>query len=68
MANTITERVTHWLNKGSEYRVDIKIGEGSFTLPVNVHPSTFERLVLENGSDVQVLIPKEAIHLIPEYE
>lgn len=64
--NTVTGTVARWLNEGSEYRIDIKIEAGSITLTANVRPSTFERLALESGSEVQVLIPKESIHLIPE--
>jgi len=65
-ANSVTGTVTRWLNEGSEYRVDIEIGAGSLTLTANVRPPTFERLALANGSEVQVLIPQESIHLIPE--
>ncbi|MFC7134888.1 MULTISPECIES: ABC transporter ATP-binding protein [Salinibaculum] len=67
-ANTVTGTVVRWLNEGSEYRLDIEIDAGSLTLTANVRPPTFERLALENGSDVQVLIPRESIHLIPHGE
>lgn len=65
-ANTVTGTVTRWLNEGSEYRVEIKTG--SHTLTASVRPPTFERLALENGSEVQLLIPEESIHLIPDIE
>jgi molybdate/tungstate transport system ATP-binding protein len=65
-ANTVTGTVARWLNEGSEYRVEIEIGAGTLTLTANVRPPTFERLALENGSEVQVLIPQESLHLIPE--
>jgi len=65
-ANAVTGTVSRWLNEGSEYRIDIEIEKGAITLTANVRPPTFERLALENGSEVQVLIPKESIHLIPE--
>lgn len=68
MANTVTGTVARWLNEGSEYRIDIQIEAGSLTLTANVRPPTFERLALENGSEIQVLIPQESIHLIPEFE
>ncbi|MDS0477290.1 ABC transporter ATP-binding protein [Natrinema sp. 1APR25-10V2] len=67
-ANRVTGTVARWLNEGSEYRVDIEIEAGSHTLTANVRPPTFERLALEVGSEVQVLIPQESIHLIPEVE
>ena len=67
-ANTVTGTVTRWLNEGSEYRVDIDINAGAHTLTASVRPPTFERLALENGSDVQVLVPAESIHLIPDGE
>lgn len=66
--NTATGTVSRWLNEGSEYRVDIEIEEGSTTLTANVRPPTFERLSLENGSEVQVVIPQDSIHLIPVHE
>jgi molybdate/tungstate transport system ATP-binding protein len=67
-ANTVTGVVARWLNEGSEYRIDVEIEGGTVTLTANVRPPTFERLALENGSDVQVLIPRDSIHLIPERE
>jgi molybdate/tungstate transport system ATP-binding protein len=65
-ANTVAGTVARWLNEGSEYRIDIEIDGGSITLRATVRPPTFERLALENGSEVRVLIPKESIHLIPD--
>lgn len=65
-ANTVTGTVVRWLNEGSKYRIDIESKTGSLTITANVRPPTFERLALENGSEVQVLIPQESIHLIPE--
>lgn len=67
-ANIVTGTVGRWLNEGSEYRVDIEIEAESLTLTANVRPPTFERLALEDGSEVQVRIPQESIHLIPERE
>ncbi|QLG60302.1 ABC transporter ATP-binding protein [Halorarum salinum] len=66
--NTVTGTVARWLNEGSVYRVDIQIEAGSLTLTANVRPPTFERLTIDNGSEIQVLIPQESIHLIPELE
>jgi molybdate/tungstate transport system ATP-binding protein len=66
--NTVTGTVARWLNEGSEYRIDIEIEAGSITLTANVRPPTFERLALEKGSEVQVLIPQDSIHLIPRRE
>jgi molybdate/tungstate transport system ATP-binding protein len=65
-ANTVRGTVARWLNEGSEYRIDIEIEAGSITLTATVRPPTFERLALANGSQVQAVIPKESIHLIPE--
>ncbi|CCQ34938.1 ABC transporter, ATP-binding protein (plasmid) [Halorhabdus tiamatea SARL4B] len=67
-ANTVTGTVTRWLNEGSKYRIDIEIEAEPITLTANVRPPTFERLSLENGSEVHVLIPQESIHLIPDRE
>jgi molybdate/tungstate transport system ATP-binding protein len=60
--------VTRWLNEGSEYRVVIEIEAGSLALTANVRPPTFERLALETDAEVQLLIPEESIHLIPDHE
>lgn len=67
-ANTLTGTVVRWLNEGSEYRIDIESEAGSLTFTANVRPSTFERLALETGSEVRVLIPHGSIHLIPKRE
>jgi molybdate/tungstate transport system ATP-binding protein len=67
-ANVVTGTVVRWLNEGSEYRTDVRIEAGSLTLTANVRPPTFERLALETGSEIQVSIPRESIHLISEPE
>jgi molybdate/tungstate transport system ATP-binding protein len=67
-ANTVTGTIARWLNEGSEYRVEIEVEAGTLTLTANVRPATFEQLALENGSEVQVLIPQESLHLIPEHK
>ncbi|WP_089668590.1 ABC transporter ATP-binding protein [Halobacterium jilantaiense] len=64
-ANAVSGTVTRWLNEGSEYRVDIDVDAGPLTLTANVRPPTFDRLALERGADVQVLVPDASIHLIP---
>jgi molybdate/tungstate transport system ATP-binding protein len=64
--NTVTGTVARWLNEGSEYRIEVEVESGALTLTANVRPPRFERLSPENNSAVQVLIPKKAIHLIPE--
>jgi molybdate/tungstate transport system ATP-binding protein len=66
--NTVTGTVTRWLNEGGEYRIDIEIPAGSITLTASIRPPMFERLVLEDNSNVQVRIPRDSIHLIPERE
>jgi molybdate/tungstate transport system ATP-binding protein len=63
--NTITGTVDRWLNEGSEYRVEIEVAAGTLTLTATVRPPAFERLALENDSEVRVLIPQASIHLIP---
>jgi molybdate/tungstate transport system ATP-binding protein len=67
-ANRLTGTVARWLNEGSEYRVAIQMGAGSLTLTASVRPPTFDRLGVENGAEIQVLIPRESVHLIPERE
>ncbi|RBI58550.1 ABC transporter ATP-binding protein [halophilic archaeon] len=63
--NTATGTVARWLNEGNEYRVDIQIEASSLTFTANVRPPTFERLALEDGSEIKVLVSQESIHLIP---
>ncbi len=63
--NTVTGRVARWLNEGSGYRVEIDVDEG-LTFTANVRPPTFERLGIDVGSELQVLIPPASIHLIPD--
>ena len=58
--------VTRWLHQGSEYRLRVELDRAPLTLTVNVLPTTFERLSLENGSTVQVTVPDESIHPIPD--
>lgn len=67
-ANTVTGTVARWLNEGSEYRLDVHLDEGSLTLAVNVRPPTFERLALETGAELRLLIPRASVHLIPDVE
>jgi len=64
--NAVTGRVARWLNEGSGYRVDIDVDGGLLTFTANVHPPTFERLGIEVGSELQVRVPRESIHLIPD--
>jgi molybdate/tungstate transport system ATP-binding protein len=67
-ANAMTGTVVRWLNEGGEYRVDVEVEDGSVTLTANVRPSTFERLGIDTGSNLQVVVPRESIHLLPERE
>lgn len=64
-ANAVSGTVTRWLNEGSEYRVDVDVDAGPLTLTASVRPPTFDRLALERGTAVQVLVPDASIHLIP---
>jgi len=66
-ANIVTGTVDRWLNEGNEYRVDVEV-EGGLTLTASVRPPTFERLGIDAGSELRVLVPPESIHLIPETE
>ena len=66
--NTVPGSITRWLNEGSEYRVDVAIEPGSISLTANVSPTRFERLSVETGSTVDVHIPRESVHLIPDAE
>ncbi|TKX78397.1 ABC transporter ATP-binding protein [Halorubrum sp. SD626R] len=64
-ANAVSGTVCRWLNEGSAYRLDVDVGTAQ-PLAVNVRPTTFERLSLETGAEVRVLVPRESIHLIPD--
>jgi molybdate/tungstate transport system ATP-binding protein len=66
--NTVIGSVARWLNEGSEYRVDIDIEECPLRFTANVSPPTFERLAIEEGSELQLRVPQESIHLIPDAE
>ena len=62
--NSLTGTVTRCLNEGIEYRVDVDIENGAFALTTGVHPTTVERLGLDTGSEVRVLIPVDTVHLL----
>jgi molybdate/tungstate transport system ATP-binding protein len=62
MCNTIMGTVDRWLNEGNEYRVDVETESMTFT--ASVRPTTFERLAIETGSELQVSVPPESVHLI----
>jgi molybdate/tungstate transport system ATP-binding protein len=64
-ANALTGSVARWLNEGNEYRVDVEVEDGALTLTASVRPPTFERLGVDEGSGLRVLVPLESIHLIP---
>jgi molybdate/tungstate transport system ATP-binding protein len=63
--NTITGTVVQWLNEGSDYQIEMAISWGSAALTVTVHPPTFERLGIDTGTKVQMRIPPDSIHLMP---
>ncbi|WP_313696243.1 ABC transporter ATP-binding protein [Halorarum halobium] len=63
-ASAVAGTVDRWVNEGNEYRVDVDAG--SFTITASVRPPTFERLGIDAGAELRVLIPRESIHLIPE--
>jgi molybdate/tungstate transport system ATP-binding protein len=64
--NALAGTVGRWLNEGTGYRVDVDCGPA--TLTASVRPPTFERLEVETGSRVRVVVPPEAVHLIPDGE
>jgi len=64
-ANAVTGTVGRWLNEGNEYRVDVDVEGGALTLIASVRPPTFERLGVDDGSEIRALVPPESIHLIP---
>ena len=63
-ANAVAGTVVRWLHEGSDYRVEIRIGDGSVTLTASVRPPTFDRLAIGAGSDLRVVIPPESVHLL----
>ena len=64
--NELAGTVARRLNEGTEYRVDVDVGE--WTLTASVRPATVERLGLEAGSSVRLLVPPDSVHLIPGSE
>lgn len=62
--NTVTGTVTRWLNEGTEYQIALDIGNGTHTITTSVRPTTFERLAIDSGTELRVLIPQDSIHLI----
>jgi molybdate/tungstate transport system ATP-binding protein len=63
-ANPLTGTVTRWLHEGTDYRVEVEVGDGvAFT--TTVRPPTFDRLGVERGVELAVSVPPEAVHLIP---
>lgn len=67
-ANAVAGTVARWLNEGNEYRVDVEVEGGALTLTASVRPPTFERLGVDAGPALRVLVPPESIHLISESE
>jgi len=65
-ANAVSGTVARYLNVGNEYRVDVAVDGRSATLSTAVRPTTFERLEIDAGTELDVQIPRSAIHLIPE--
>ena len=63
--NTITGTVIRWLNEGSEYQIEVATSWGSSVLTASVHPPTFERLTIDTGTELQIMIPPSSIHLMP---
>ena len=62
--NTITGTVVQWLNEGSEYQIEMAISWESAALTATVHPPTFERLGIDTGTELQIRIPPNSIHLM----
>lgn len=64
ITNTITGTVVQWLNEGSEYQIEMAISWGSAALTATVHPPTFERLGIDTGTELEIRIPPNSIHLM----
>lgn len=62
--NSLTATVTRCLDEGVEYQVGVSVEGGAFELTTSVRPTTVERLRLDTGSRVRVLVPQSAVHLL----
>jgi len=63
-ANALTGTVARWLHEGTDYRIEVEVGDGiGFT--TTVRPPTFDRLGVDRGVELAVSVPPEAVHLIP---
>ncbi|ESP90103.1 ABC transporter ATP-binding protein [Candidatus Halobonum tyrrellensis] len=65
-SNAVVGTVVRWLNEGSEYRVEVELDDGSLGLTAAVRPPTFDRLAVDAGSELRVVIPPESIHLLAD--
>jgi molybdate/tungstate transport system ATP-binding protein len=63
--NLVRGTVRRWLNEGDEYRVVVGVDGGSLDLTATVPPPAFERLAVERGTNLDVVVSPDAIHLIP---
>ena len=63
--NVLSGRVDRWLNEGDEYRLEVDPDGVPVGLTATVRPPEFERLAVEPGSSVRVVVPPDAVHLIP---
>jgi molybdate/tungstate transport system ATP-binding protein len=62
--NTLPGTVGHWLNEGTEYRVAVDVEGAPLTLTATVRPPTFERLAIDPGTEVRIVVPPASVHLI----
>ncbi|WP_324760840.1 ABC transporter ATP-binding protein [Haloarcula sp. GH36] len=62
--NVLTGTVSRWLNEGTAYRVDVE--SGALTLTVTVRPPVFDRLAIDTGTEVDVSLPPESIHVLDD--
>lgn len=56
--------VTRCLNEGDEYRVTVVLEAAEVELTVRVHPRTVDRLDVQAGTAVRVVVDPEAVHVI----
>jgi molybdate/tungstate transport system ATP-binding protein len=66
--NLVRGTVRRWLNEGDEYRMVVGVDGGSLDLTAAVPPPVFERLSVEQGTNIDVAVSPGAIHLIPTAE
>lgn len=62
--NIMHGTIRRWLNESDEYRMVIDLDDAPLDLTATIMPHAFERLGVDSGAAIQVLIPSDEIHLI----